>query len=134
MYKTLLIYFIVGGFLGYIWEKCTIKKENVRERALSYIFNTNIPFLLTYAFGAVFLYLINKKLEHLPVFEVGLYSTFLLTIFELAVGYLSTNTFGYKSWDYETRFLGGYVSMRAIGAWLALSIAFSYMYRQIHTK
>jgi len=123
--KVLVLIFIVGCFVGYIYEELfhLIIEHELVNRGFLYG-----PYLPVYGFGSIFLTILLKHFKKSPVL-VFLFSMLITGVVEYVTGYAMWEIWHRRWWDYTGLFLNidGYVCLRslitfAIGALLLIYI------------
>ena len=123
MFYNLLLVFIIGSILGWFleifWRNLTVNKK--------IDFNPGFlkgPYIPSYGFGLVLLYLINF-LDINLLLKI-LFSGLVLTLIELAGGLFLKKIFNIKLWDYSNFFLNfkGHICLAYFFIWCILSAVF----------
>lgn len=132
--KTLLLIFLVGCFVGYIYEEIftlVIDKELVNR---GFLYG---PYLPVYGFGAIFLTLLLKPFKKSPIL-IFILSMAVTGVVEYLTGYAMLEIWHRRWWDYTGLFLNinGFICLRslltfAIGALLLIYIIEPYIVKYI---
>ena len=109
--KVMLLIFIVGCFVGYIYEEifCLIIDRELVNRGFLYG-----PYLPVYGFGALFLMLL-KPFKKSPIL-IFVLSMLVTGVVEYITGYVMWEIWHQRWWDYTGLFLNidGYVCLRSL--------------------
>jgi len=123
MFYNLLLVFIIGSILGWFleifWRNLKVdKKIDLNPGFLKG------PYILSYGFGLVLLYLINFL--NINLFLKILFSGIALTLIELAGSLFLKKIFNIKLWDYSNFYLNfkGHICLAYFFIWCILSALF----------
>ena len=109
---------VVGGIFGYIYEVIFYMFDK------GYFINrgsTFGPWIPIYGFGAIFIYLLTKKIKD-NKFLIFLASSIICGILEFTTAFLLFKIGNIRLWDYNTEILnfgniGGYICLRSVLLW-----------------
>lgn len=121
MYDKYVIYFVLYGFLGYVWEVFYV---SLRQKKLCNRGFLHGPILPIYGFGAVAIIGMTTPFKDnmIQVFLVGCVGA---TILEYFTGEGMLRLFKVRYWDYSNAFANvkGYICLKASLTWGVFSVA-----------
>lgn len=125
--KTYL-FFIICAFCGWIIESIYLSIKTKKLCNSGFLYG---PFIPIYGFGALFIFLLEKKINFLVLPVRLLLYTFISTLFEYLVSYIFEKIFLIKLWDYshEKFNFHGRVSLKFSFFWFIL-IGFNILFFQ----
>lgn len=121
--------FLVYGVLGWLWESLLGRFGLAHDSFMRFIGlpkQFRVPFLSIYAFGGVFLTLIDELLPASLLLKTAV-AAVLLSAYECMAGQFAMRFVnkGQKTWDYGGRSVcSGFVSLRSVAAWTVASALF----------
>lgn len=128
--KNILLLFIIGSILGYIYEYIIDGKPN-------YNFGLQIPMLFVYGIGLILWYQIYLLFRYYdPENKINIAIRFIIyatimSIFEWIIGKLSYKYYGYHTWTYAN---GAQISWLAWFVWGTFSIIMEYFAKYLDYK
>jgi len=120
-------YFLVFGFLGWIFETLVVWIEYGRFTCRGYIFQGpvvwGLPLIELYGFGGVTMAVLFGHWKNRPV-KLFLAGMTAMTLLELVGSYLCTSLLKTRYWDYSNNFMNfkGRICLSSSIAWGTLSV------------
>jgi len=122
-----LLYFLVFGFFGWIFETLFVWIEYGKFTCRGYLFQGpvvwGLPLIELYGFGGVIMAVLFGHWKNRPV-KIFLAGMTAMTLLELVGSYLCTSLLKTRYWDYSNNFMNfkGRICLSSSIAWGTLSV------------